>query len=256
MRGVALGALWLLAGAVALFLVGLLARLYFERRRARRPAVAPPAISTPDCWKHERITLKMGRGVYTFRTLSFGDAIEVWRHVPALIESVKAGDQAGKYLVHAVPVIRTICPSLLMNPHDLKAGLNKENVALLWEWYVRQDWQRMTDLADGGGQRQARTGLDDPEVDNRTVFMTVAARAAETLGMDVPAFLDARFEFAADAIIALRKGVEKQEHAEGKTSAQAFAATSAAMFGSTRVNSSTAPEWLKAIVSHATGGKL
>ena len=218
------------------------------------PDAAPVRTDAPAAWRHEILTHKIGRNYYSFRTLSIADAAEVFRFIPGLQDAIARGDAPIQYMQHAIPILKVICPSIITigRLSDLKA-VTPLDIKVVWEFYRGQDWARMTGLQGKGGLAPAAEREDGGPSD-RMVFMHVCSAAAESVNMDFMAFLDARFEFCADAIAALRVKLEQQP--EGQMTADQFAATSAAMFGENRVNSVTAPGWLKAMVSHATGGRV
>lgn len=247
------------AGAVAFVLIGLAAYWWGRRRRAAAASSGArsfsPSHAVPDCWRHQSIVLRMGKHVYPFRTLSFGDALDVWQHVPGLVKAVRDGKDPVGYIEHLVPVLRIVQPTLLTEPDDIRLGFTKENVQTIWHWYAQQNWGRMKDLAGGDRPKAAPDG-ETPQLSQRTVFLTVAQAAAVSIGLSVEELLAARFELAADAIISLRERYEKVKGEDGTMTADQFRSVAAGMLGENRVDQTTAPEWLKAMVSHATHGRV
>lgn len=159
---------------------------------ARRDAVNP-------AWFHDTLTLKIGQGEYTFRTLSLYDVWELWPHLVELQKMTLAGRPLSA-VEHAIAVLAYLAPSLVAHDEDCKA-VTQDHANLLLDFYRHQDWERMATLG-----RQTTNTTEAAEgapagMKPHDVFVAVCMAGAKNASMPVTDFVQQRFEFCADHII-------------------------------------------------------
>lgn len=203
---------------------------------------------------HETITLELADKPWVFRTLSFMDATIVQPHMIVLanlLTKTEPVPTAAEGMVAFRALLEQVNPILA---HD-DALLNITQpffMAVVNFYFNKHDWGRMVELAAVSARRRDSGGDDIPQ---HLVYLMVCAKAAETQGMKALEFMDARFEYAVDVIMAMHERYEMAKREEGYQRPDALAATFASLFGETQVTEENAPEWVKAMLGEPRDGR-
>jgi hypothetical protein len=220
----------------------------FRRRQVaiQQPSTPPasPPLGTPGsnpAWFHEKLTLKIGRHEYAFRTFSFYD---VWTLYPHLA-SFKALMAAGRMLSaveEAKIILQRVAPVLAARDADCAAfAKDQAAINLLFDFYRRQDWTRMDVL----GKETTGPKADDALLDPHYVFLAAVSLAAKYCGMDSATFVEQRFEFCADQIVACKKVMDQAEPPVAKSWGDVYDKMSLQLGAPQKLDPANLPEFLK-----------
>jgi hypothetical protein len=242
------------AGGLATILASLRRLLARSRRAPAEPPAAPLVSADPGLlstqagrdpkWIHQTLVLKVAGLDYSFRTLSLYDVWMLWPHLYAVKEMILRGRPLAM-MDHAQEIVKWINPSLAQSEPEICRQFVEMHANVLLDFYRRQDWNRMQDF----GKETAKT--EDPE-DQQTeeekhqVFVAVCAAAAQYCSMDVEKFVQQRFEFCADQIMATDKSMTPKKRATSWTSV--LSEVAASMAGSNvKIDPENKPGWMKAM---------
>lgn len=202
-------------------------------------------------WRHEYTRLKIGRNHYTLRTLSLLDAVLVEPHWHQLCAAIAEGHQPMRYALHLTACVKVLCPLLLDHPKDA-AEINRTVIDACMEFYGAQDW---TLLEAVRAMRSTEGEGDDagPGMQPRAVFYAIAAACAQRANMDLPAFMDARLEFALDTMLTLNAEWRRKQQA-GKMPHRDFITAMLSAMGGKSVEMAKAPAWIQEL--HRKGQEL
>ena len=165
-------------------------------------------------WEHEFLRLRIGKGVYAFRTLSWADA---WEAQPFL-GTIAREDAAGHPLAAAEALkgfLGIVCPKLL-KPEQLAdwADFREIHSNAIFEFYGRQSLEAMVELAtrDRAADAKEADAQEQRKTDN-TRYVVILAAAAKFSGVPLDRLPACRFEFVADCIRAmLAEAKEASQH--------------------------------------------
>lgn len=196
---------------------------------------------------HETIALELADKPWVFRTLGFMDATIVQPHMVVLanlLTKTEPVPTAAEGMTAFRALLEQVNPTLA---HDeaLVAITQPFFMAVVNFYFNKHDWGRMVEMAAASLQRRDEGGANIPP---HLVFLLVCANAAASQGLTTQAFLDSRFEYAVDVILAMHERHKQAKQEEGYQGPEGVAMALAAMFGEVTVNEDTAPEWVKALV--------
>jgi hypothetical protein len=202
------------------------------------------AVGRDPKWVHQTLVLKVSGKDYSFRTFSLYDVWVLWPHLYAVKEMILRG-RPLTMMDHAHEIVRWISPNLALASPEICEKFVEMHANLLLDFYRRQDWSRMQDF----GKETAKT--EDPddtqtEKEKHQIFVAVCAAAAQYCGMDVEKFVQQRFEFCADQIMATDKAMAPK----GRTTTWAgvLSEVAASMAGSNvKIDPQNKPGWMKAM---------
>jgi hypothetical protein len=196
-------------------------------------------------WLTETLSLKIGAGTYEFKSLSLYSVWVLWPHLRA----VKAALLAGRPLTmmkHATEILKWICPALVANEADCKE-FQEIHANLALDFYRSQDFARMETFGESTTKADA-VADEQTEEEKHQTFVAVCAAAAQYAGMDVGAFVQQRFEFCADQIIAAHKSLTTSGKPATSSWTAVLAEVSASMAGANvKIDPEKKPDWMKAI---------
>jgi len=195
-------------------------------------------------WRHKELVLPIGNGRYRFRTLSLYDVWTLWPVLASAFEALKV-HRPITFSGLVAEALEHLCPDLKKAP-DLEK-LTTTHLDALGEFYMGQDWARIKALGDRSGDAETRA---DPEAaaTARQNFYAVCLAGAQAANMSVMDFVEQRFEFCADAIMAMRDALERRNAAEGKLSNGEFLAVMAGTVPVVKYEEGEEkPGWMKAI---------
>jgi len=203
--------------------------------------IAPGA--RPD-WIHRELTIEIGGQPYLFRTLSLYDVWCLWPHLAPIAESIKAGHPL-QLAEHLAEILRVLNP-VLANSADIISQVKPVHVNLLIEFYRREhDWKRIKQLGDRSAAGKPEP-VDAEQAENN--FFLICRGASHFSNMSVQEFVSCRFEFCADAIMALSRIMEEQD--KGLTIGQ-FVQVMGGLLPTQKVTEDTRPAWVKELDSRA-----
>lgn len=172
-------------------------------------------------WQHESLPLRIGGGVYIFRTLSLYQANELAPLLPQLQAAVEASEPL-KVAEASARFVEIVCPEFLKSEDFNK--LTAKHVEALTKFYLSQDWGRIRAmLALGGGEAAEPEGdAEQTRERNRDVFVRLCIWAAEKTNMSPVEFANQRFEYCADVIMEIHKRHEDSTKNPNAISIDAF----------------------------------
>jgi hypothetical protein len=196
-------------------------------------------------WAHQTLVLKIGEHEYSFRTLSFYDVWTLWPHIFAVKEMLARG-RPLTMMAHLKEIMTWVAPVLAANDADCKE-FHEIHANLVMDFYRSQDWARMETLGRNTTDSGAEEGLTKEEAHQR--FIAVCATAAQYAGMDVGTFVQQRFEFCADQIIAANRAISStQERDRPESWGEVVAKLAVQMRGAVRtIDPEKKPDWMKAM---------
>jgi hypothetical protein len=174
-------------------------------------------------WQHETLSLRIGKGRYTFRTLSFIEANEVAPFIPSLITG--AAEKNAPKMAEAMLGFLTVVHKSFVNTDDYLESFTAEHFDALYKFYARQDWAKIYSLVKPEEKPQGLPmaanvrivnppGNESEGLTNEQVFIGLCLMAAKYEGSEPDKFACKRFEYCADIIIRLRKEAEDRKHKE------------------------------------------
>lgn len=164
----------------------------------------------PD-WFHQTIKVQIGKIEYVFQTLSLFDVWMLWPHLAPIKSALERGKPLD-FTDHVIAILELLNPVLatrLKDPEDeIKREFNSTHVDLLINFYERQSWDRIVALTARTTAAGAEEAGSDPE-EAHQAFVLLCAAAARHCNMPMTDFVRQRFEFCADALIALHHSADK-----------------------------------------------
>jgi hypothetical protein len=161
-------------------------------------------------WFHRELRLEIGKVPYIFRTLSLFDVWAVWPHLAPIHEAIVRGRPLD-FSDRLLKVLEIIQPVLAADDERIRE-LTPVHIDTLINFYDRQDWSRIKALVEkttaAGAEAQ---GADPEEAHNR--FIVICQATARYCNMAMTDFLQTRFEFAADQMLALHQQAKSQSGA-------------------------------------------
>lgn len=225
--------------------------LRFFRRGWRRaapiqqPSTPPaPPLGVPGsnpAWFHETLTVKVNGREYAFRTFSFYDVWTLYPHLAAFKGLMAAGRVMSAIDVSKT-ILRRVAPVLASSDSDCEAlARDERTINLLFDFYRRQDWARMDVL----GTETTGPKADDAPLDPHYVFLAAVSLAAKYCGMDSATFVEQRFEFCADQIVACKKALDQAEPPVAKNWKDVYDKISLQLGAPQKLDPANLPEFLK-----------
>lgn len=151
-------------------------------------------------WDHESVTLAIGEGHYTFRTLSFYDVAFLAPHLTGIQDAIAEGRNI-KMVEHTDAMIKHLCPELTKSKDY--AALKPDHVDVLMAFYKAQDWGRIKAMLelDGGEMAEPCATPEETHEKNLENFRRMCFIAVGKSVNEAPTFANRRFEFVADVFI-------------------------------------------------------
>lgn len=197
-------------------------------------------------WLHRELVLPVGEGKYRFRTLSLYDVYTLWPTFAAMARSLEArrpiqlSQEVEKALEH-------LCPGLTAT-EDFKAW-GQIHLDGLVEFYQKQDWARIKTLGekthpdDASPKEATREQLKGAERN----FYLLCAAGARMAGMSIIEFVQQRFEFCADALIAMRDRLEEERRESGVMDGDQFFGLMQGMLPTQKLTEEQKPAFIREI---------
>jgi hypothetical protein len=176
-------------------------------------------------WRHCEIRLALGEAaaaVYRFRTLSLYDVWVLWPHIQPVYEALLRG-RPITFAQHLAEILEHLSPGFTKGD-DFQTKFKSHHIDLLLEFYRAQDWARIKMLADSLNEGASDAPVANSDMTAEQRFFSVCVAAARASGMSVIDFVEQRFEFCADAFMALWAAVKNDQGQEGKMSGPEFMA--------------------------------
>lgn len=166
-------------------------------------------------WRHKELVLPIGEGQYRFRTLSLYDVWCLWPTFASAHESILAHHPI-QYSQSFLEALEHLCPGLTKSKDFLQ--LKSAHIDALAEFFVAQDWKRIKVMGDSVGDNSKEPSLPQTEgeaSEGQKTFYVICLAGARAANMSVTEFVEQRFEFCADAIMALREDMARVREKNG-----------------------------------------
>jgi hypothetical protein len=186
---------------------------------------APSEISPS--WIHRTTILDIGGKEFTFRTMSLYDVWQVWPHVKPMMEAIGDGLKDGEPIrplsadFHAKEMLKVLCPALAYSDAAMK-GFKPVHFNALKEFYEEHDWGRIVALGQNAESASGEEAEGPQDLTASQRFLILCKAAASFVDMSVIDFVEQRFEFCADALMALHSSLREEARAKEQKPAEFF----------------------------------
>jgi hypothetical protein len=172
-------------------------------------------------WEHETVTLPIGEGHYTFRTLSFYDVAFLAPHLHGIVDAIAEGRNV-KMVEHAAEIVKHICPELVKSKDF--AQFTSDHTDTLMAFYKSQDWARIKKMMELDSGEAAEPSEENPHERNMDNFRRLCFVAVGKNVNEAPKFANKRFEFVADVFIEMHARWKEQDEAAhpGRSTVEGF----------------------------------
>ncbi len=196
-------------------------------------------------WQHKVLTLPVGSGKYLFRTLSLYDVWCLWPTFKVIHDEIKAHHPIA-FSTAIVEAIEYLCPGFTKTDDYKK--FSSVHVDALIEFYGAQDWGRIRRLGERLPDKSAPAPEQPVDVNEaQQNFFLICLGGARAANIGVPEFMQQRFEFCADSIMAMREELKVAREARGVLDGEQFVGLMSSMLPTIKTPEDQKPAFIREI---------